>query len=76
MTSLKEIFKKPLYPVAFLMTLAVAHVFFFSLCLVSATWMKAHRIGLPIDGYPTQFLLGVLGIAVSLFLALRFYRKI
>lgn len=76
MTIFRELFKKPLYPVAFLVVLATAHVFFFSLCLVTNTLVKAHRMGLPVDGYLTQFLLGVLGIAVSLFLAFKFYRKI
>lgn len=76
MITLREILKKPLYPAAFLITLAVAHVFIFALCLVTNTWVKAHRMGLPVDGYFTQFLLGVLGIVVSLFLAFRFYRKI
>lgn len=76
MTTLREMFKKPLYPTAFLVAIAVAHVFFFALCLVTNTWVKAHRMGMPVDGYLTQFLLGVFGIAVSLILAAWFYRKI
>lgn len=67
MIAIRKVLKKPLYPLAFVAALGAGHVFFFGLCLVTKTWVKAHRMGLPVDGYLSQFLLGVLGMPLAWF---------